>query len=119
MGQKTHPIGFRLGILYSWQSKWYADKNYTELLHEDLGVRRHILKKLIAGTAIAGTILVSDLAAGTRAYALAMASLAVAIIGTSASISRTVSVTFVLPASLVVVATSAAWWTRARRKVSG
>lgn len=46
MGHKVHPIGFRLGIIYPWQSKWYADKNYTELLHEDLSVRRHILKKL-------------------------------------------------------------------------
>jgi small subunit ribosomal protein S3 len=46
MGHKVHPIGFRLGILYSWQSKWYADKNYTELLHEDLGIRKLILDKL-------------------------------------------------------------------------
>jgi small subunit ribosomal protein S3 len=46
MGHKVHPIGFRLGILYPWQSKWYADKNYTELIHEDLGIRRLILKKL-------------------------------------------------------------------------
>src|SRR5919106_3005456 len=46
MGHKVHPIGFRLGILYPWQSKWYADKNYTQLLHEDLGVRRAILAKL-------------------------------------------------------------------------
>jgi small subunit ribosomal protein S3 len=46
MGHKVHPIGFRLGILYPWQSKWYADKNYTELLHEDLGVRKAILAKL-------------------------------------------------------------------------
>ena len=46
MGHKVHPIGFRLGIIYPWQSKWYADKNYTELIHEDLGIRRLILKKL-------------------------------------------------------------------------
>jgi small subunit ribosomal protein S3 len=46
MGHKVHPIGFRLGIIYPWQSKWYADKNYTELLHEDLSLRRRILKKL-------------------------------------------------------------------------
>ncbi len=46
MGHKVHPIGFRLGVIYSWQSKWYADKNYTELLHEDLSVRRRILAKL-------------------------------------------------------------------------
>src|SRR3989337_2412359 len=46
MGHKVHPIGFRLGILYQWQSKWYADRNYTALLHEDLAIRRLILKKL-------------------------------------------------------------------------
>jgi small subunit ribosomal protein S3 len=46
MGHKVHPIGFRLGILYGWQSKWYADKNYRELLHEDLDIRRQILRKL-------------------------------------------------------------------------
>ena len=46
MGHKVHPIGFRLGILYPWQSKWYADKQYTQLLHEDLGIRQMILKRL-------------------------------------------------------------------------
>ncbi len=46
MGHKVHPIGFRLGILYPWQSKWFAAKNYTELLHEDIKIRRLILKKL-------------------------------------------------------------------------
>ena len=46
MGHKVHPIGFRLGIIYPWQSKWYADKQYTELLHEDLGIRSLILKRL-------------------------------------------------------------------------
>ena len=43
MGHKVHPIGFRLGILYPWQSKWFADKNYTELLHEDLRIRKLVL----------------------------------------------------------------------------
>ena len=46
MGHKVHPIGFRLGVLYTWQSKWYADKNYTKLLHEDLDIRKRILAKL-------------------------------------------------------------------------
>jgi small subunit ribosomal protein S3 len=46
MGHKVHPIGFRLGILYPWQSKWYAGKNYTDLLHEDLQIRRAVLKRL-------------------------------------------------------------------------
>jgi small subunit ribosomal protein S3 len=47
MGHKVHPIGFRLGILYPWQSKWYAGpKTYTSLLHEDLRIRKLILEKL-------------------------------------------------------------------------
>jgi small subunit ribosomal protein S3 len=46
MGHKVHPIGFRLGILYPWQSKWYADKNYTSLLHEDLSIRKMVLERL-------------------------------------------------------------------------
>jgi small subunit ribosomal protein S3 len=46
MGHKVHPIGFRLGILYPWQSKWYADRNYTDLLHEDLQIRQMVFKRL-------------------------------------------------------------------------
>jgi small subunit ribosomal protein S3 len=46
MGHKVHPIGFRLGILYPWQSKWYAGRNYTDLLHEDLEIRSLVLKRL-------------------------------------------------------------------------
>ena len=48
MGQKTHPIGFRLGIIKDWQSKWYAHKSseYRELLQEDLKIRQTILSNL-------------------------------------------------------------------------
>jgi ribosomal protein S3 len=53
MGHKVHPIGFRLGILYPWQSKWFADKNYTDFLHEDLGIRRAVLKRLSESTVAA------------------------------------------------------------------
>ncbi len=42
MGRKVHPIGFRLGIVHGWESKWYAERNYTEQLHEDLFIRRLI-----------------------------------------------------------------------------
>lgn len=42
MGHKVHPHGFRLGYIYDWNSKWYADKAYTDLLHEDLAIRRAI-----------------------------------------------------------------------------
>jgi small subunit ribosomal protein S3 len=46
VGHKVHPTGFRLGIIYDWQSKWYADRHYTDLLHEDLAIRRTIQKGL-------------------------------------------------------------------------
>jgi small subunit ribosomal protein S3 len=46
MGQKVHPHGFRLGYIYDWNSKWYADRNYTEQLHEDLAIRGAIQKML-------------------------------------------------------------------------
>ncbi|RMF84177.1 MAG: 30S ribosomal protein S3 [Nitrospinota bacterium] len=46
MGQKVHPKGFRLGIIKSWDSNWFAKKNYGKLLHEDLEIRRYIKKKL-------------------------------------------------------------------------
>lgn len=40
MGQKVHPHGFRIGYIYGWQSRWFAGKAYTDLLHEDLTIRR-------------------------------------------------------------------------------
>lgn len=46
MGQKVHPIGFRLGYIYDWQSKWFAKKNYVKNLHEDLNIRDFIKKEL-------------------------------------------------------------------------
>ncbi len=46
MGQKVHPHGFRIGYLYGWESRWYAGKHYTELLHEDLKVRSTIERML-------------------------------------------------------------------------
>lgn len=46
MGRKVHPIGFRLGIVHDWESKWYAERNYTEQLHEDLFIRRIINDEL-------------------------------------------------------------------------
>ncbi len=46
MGQKVHPTGLRLGVIYDWQSKWYAGRNYAELLHEDLAIRRVVKERL-------------------------------------------------------------------------
>ena len=46
MGQKVNPIGLRVGIIRDWESKWYADKDYANLLHEDLKVREYIAQRL-------------------------------------------------------------------------
>jgi small subunit ribosomal protein S3 len=46
LGRKVHPIGFRVGYIYDWESKWYAERNYTEQLHEDLFIRRLITDEL-------------------------------------------------------------------------
>lgn len=46
MGQKTHPYGFRLVYNKSWKSRWYADKDYARLLHEDLDLRARLKKRL-------------------------------------------------------------------------
>lgn len=46
MGQKVHPIGFRLGVIHDWQSKWFNTKDYARDLHEDLKIRDFILKTL-------------------------------------------------------------------------
>lgn len=46
MGQKTHPHGFRLGIIRTWDSRWYSEKDYGDFLVEDLRLRRFIKKRL-------------------------------------------------------------------------
>jgi small subunit ribosomal protein S3 len=46
MGQKVHPLGFRLGITRTWDSKWYAGKDYQRFLHEDLRIRKYLKEKL-------------------------------------------------------------------------
>jgi small subunit ribosomal protein S3 len=46
LGQKVHPIGFRLGFIKTWNSRWYADKDYPHLLVEDLRIREFLKKKL-------------------------------------------------------------------------
>ena len=46
MGQKVHPFGFRLGFNKTWRSRWYAEKKYAELLHEDLRLRADLKKRL-------------------------------------------------------------------------
>ena len=46
MGQKVHPVGFRIGVTRTWDSKWYAGRDYQRFLHEDLRIRRYLKEKL-------------------------------------------------------------------------
>ena len=46
MGQKVNPIGLRLGINRTWDSRWYADSEYADLLHEDIRLRNYLKKRL-------------------------------------------------------------------------
>ncbi len=59
MGQKTHPIGFRLGIIKDWESNWFEEKNFSSLLSEDLMLRKYIRSRLrragVSGLQIART----------------------------------------------------------------
>lgn len=47
MGQKVHPYGFRIGVNRTWQSRWFAEKNYSNLLHEDLRIRQDLRKTFV------------------------------------------------------------------------
>ena len=46
MGQKTHPVGFRLGGIKTWDSRWYAKREYATLLKEDIFIRRYVKTRL-------------------------------------------------------------------------
>jgi len=46
VGQKVHPVGFRLGITKTWESNWFAKRGYSEQLHEDIRIRDFIKEKL-------------------------------------------------------------------------
>ncbi len=46
MGQKVHPIGYRLGFNKTWNSRWFAEKDYAKLLHEDIRIRKMVKSKL-------------------------------------------------------------------------
>ncbi|WP_066189222.1 MULTISPECIES: 30S ribosomal protein S3 [Gracilibacillus] len=49
MGQKVNPTGLRVGIIRDWESKWYAGKDYADLLHEDIKIREYIEERLKDG----------------------------------------------------------------------
>jgi len=46
MGHKVHPNGFRLGVSRTWNAKWYADRDYTDLLKEDMAIRKLVTRRL-------------------------------------------------------------------------
>ena len=46
MGQKTHPVGLRLGIVKTWDSRWFAGRDYADLLEEDLTIRKYLDRRL-------------------------------------------------------------------------
>lgn len=46
MGQKVNPTGLRIGIIKDWESKWYAGKDYADLLHEDIKIREYLENRL-------------------------------------------------------------------------
>ncbi|MDD3853497.1 MAG: 30S ribosomal protein S3 [Syntrophomonadaceae bacterium] len=48
MGQKVHPKGFRIGIIRDWDSNWYADRDYSDLVHEDVKIRKFIKDRFYA-----------------------------------------------------------------------
>ncbi len=48
MGQKTHPVGMRLGIIKTWDSRWFAKKDFADLLEEDQRIRKYIRQKLLS-----------------------------------------------------------------------
>lgn len=49
MGQKVNPNGLRVGVIRDWESKWYAGKDYADLLHEDIKIREYIEERLKDG----------------------------------------------------------------------
>ncbi len=56
MGQKVHPVGFRLGTVRTWDSRWFSEKKYSEFLHEDLRIRE-FLKSRLSGAQISKVII--------------------------------------------------------------
>jgi small subunit ribosomal protein S3 len=48
MGHKINPVGLRVGIIRDWEGRWYAEKDYASLLHEDLKIRKYLKNKLYA-----------------------------------------------------------------------
>jgi small subunit ribosomal protein S3 len=64
MGQKINPIGFRVGINRTWDSRWYADRDYAKLLHQDLKLRDYLMNRL--SQAGVGRVVIERAAKKTR-----------------------------------------------------
>ena len=64
MGQKVNPIGLRLGINRTWDSRWFARKEYGRLLHDDLGLRKFLGRRLTQ--AAVSRVLIERMARRTR-----------------------------------------------------
>jgi hypothetical protein len=67
LGQKTHPYGFRLGYNKGWRSRWFAKKEYADLLHEDVVLRRQLKDRLKSSLSSASTRRGPALSSGARA----------------------------------------------------
>ena len=66
MGQKTQPIGFRLGVNRTWDSRWFGGKSYADLLHQDIKERKFLFEKLKA--AAVSKIIIERPAGRARIY---------------------------------------------------
>ena len=86
MGQKTHPIGYRLGYNYTWSSRWYAGKDYAKLLHQDIKIRKMVKARLYH----AGVAKVEDLAKIRMAGSLMDYDFRMANANTNAGITNTI-----------------------------
>jgi small subunit ribosomal protein S3 len=60
MGQKVNPIGMRLGINRTWDSRWYAGKDYANLLHEDFKIRKYLEERLGKAASVAKIVIEND-----------------------------------------------------------
>lgn len=69
MGQKVHPVGFRLGVIRTWDSRWYAEKAYAKNLHEDIAIRKFLKKELF--TAQVSRIVIERAANKAKVYVYA------------------------------------------------
>jgi small subunit ribosomal protein S3 len=67
MGQKVHPVGFRVGITQGWDSRWYAEKNYRVFLEEDLKIRAHVRERL-ASSGVSKIIIERSAANKTKVF---------------------------------------------------